>query len=180
MHLLNNQLQEFGRNSPWEEINKQWKHGSKDTSIDWATLEKEFPHPEIVEAIKEGMNQKWQNQMFEEEMKVRAKWWDNGVWLNCLQVFVETSLQSAWEAECMHQAMLKMMPRLKRERKKLQYIIDNVLTINLKDARRLDPELFTKLDAEVDQLNWDDDPAAPETFAAYNKAEEERRSHKHH
>jgi hypothetical protein len=96
------------------------------------------------------------------------------------QVFAEVGVQTAWESQCMQDAMDKSQPLLRREIKRLTYVRDNILSINLEEARRLDPELFQKLDAEVDQLNWDDDPAAPETFAAYNKAEAERRAHNHH
>jgi hypothetical protein len=70
LQQVGNILQEFGKNSQWEEINKQWKHDPKDTSIDWAMVEREIPHPEIVQTIKQGMEQKWENQMFEEEVKV--------------------------------------------------------------------------------------------------------------
>ncbi len=163
--MLNNALQEFGRDAQWEDIQKQFKHDPSKTTIDWAYLEQEFPFPQLVQGFKEEIEKsKWQEQKFEEELKE----------------FTEIGMQAAWESHCQQQAMDKALPRLQRHLAKLRYVRDHLREINLEQARKLDPELFKKLDKEVDELNWDDDPAAPETFAAYNKAEAERRAHSHH
>ena len=165
LHQLNNALQEFGRDAQWEEIQKQFKHDPSKPTIDWAYLEEQFPFPALVKGFKEEIEKsKWQEHKFEEELKE----------------FTEIGLQAAWESHCQQQAMDKALPRLERQLAKLRHVRDNVREINLEQARQLDPELFKKLDKEVDELNWDDDPAAPETFAAYNKAENERRAHSHH
>lgn len=143
LQQINNVFADLQKDSKWSDIEKQFKHDPNARSIDWAYLEENLKHPEIVAAYKDALETiKFQDVEIDSHFAELDK----------------ITEEFSNEVRAQNAKYMDLLPGLERDMARTESFKANIRTITIEEERAHEPKIFAEIDNELEQYMWDDEP----------------------